>query len=66
MRQMWQSVTIFINVMGMVHTTKHFVHSPREIPFSLSQITDISQSKFVGPLEFEITRVACKSLSSEL
>ena len=55
---MWQSVTIFINVLGMVHTRKHFVHSPREIPFSLSQLL-ISQSKFVGPLEFEITRVAC-------
>ena len=34
-----------------------FVHSPREIPFSLSQTTDIC--KFVGPLEFEIARVAC-------
>ena len=43
MRQMWQRVTIFLNVLGMVHTTKHFVHSPREIPFSLSQTTDISK-----------------------
>ena len=43
MRQMWQSVTIFINVLGMVHTTKHFVYSPREIIFSLSQTTAISK-----------------------
>ena len=54
MRQMWQSVTVFINVLGMVHTTKCFIHSPCELTFSLS-----SQSKFVGPFEFEITRVAC-------
>ena len=28
---MWQSVTIFIKVLGMVHSTNHFVHSPHEI-----------------------------------
>ena len=53
---MWQSATIFINVLGMVHSTKLFVHSPREIPY-LTLL--ISQSKFVSPLEFEITRGAC-------
>ena len=40
---MWQSETIFINILGMVRTAKHFVHSPREITFSLSQTTDISK-----------------------
>ena len=43
MRHMWQSVTIFINILGMVHTTKHFVNSPPEISFSLSQTTEISK-----------------------
>ena len=33
----------FHQCLGMVHTTKHFVHSLREITFSLSQTTDISK-----------------------
>ena len=57
MRQIWQSVTtISINVLGMVHT-KHFVHSPLKITFCFKLL--ISPSKFIGPLEFEIMRVAC-------
>ena len=48
----------------MVHLTEYFVHRPHEITLYLKLL--ISQSKFVGPLEFEITRVACISKISSL
>ena len=46
----------------MVHLTEYFVHRSHKITLPLSQTTDISNN-FVGPLEFEITRVdLCKKI----
>ena len=57
---------LVINVLGMVHLTEYLVHMPLEITIHFVYLKPlISQSEFVGPLEFEITRVACISILPE-